>query len=121
MKRKTSILITMLLAFPCIQATMSAQLQMIIMGGQYDSPNKENDPLHRAPASPIKVWQDEHTFTFSPSYIGNLVEVRDKGIVIYRVSIMKDGKITIPNYISGNVELFLITTKVTYRTFVNLT
>lgn len=100
---------------------MSAQLQMIIMGGQYDSPNKENDPLHRAPASPIKVWQDEHTFTFSPSYIGNLVEVRDKGIVIYRVSIMKDGKITIPNYISGNVELFLITTKVTYRTFVNLT
>ncbi len=121
MKRKTFILITMLLAFPCIQATMSAQLQMIIMGGQYDSPNKENDPLHRAPASPVRVWQDEHLFTFNPFYMGKLVEVRDKDIVIYRGVIMEDGKITIPDYISGNVELFLITAKVIYRAFVNLT
>lgn len=51
MNRKIILILALALVFPCCQ--MAAQVQMVVMGGQYNDPHNENKPTHRVPPAPI--------------------------------------------------------------------
>ncbi len=58
MKKIKFLIVFLLLYSPLIH--VSAKLQTVIMGRQYNDPKEELEPLKRLPISPIYVNQDGH-------------------------------------------------------------
>ena len=77
-------------------------------------------PNHRAPSVPIHVNQDGHLFTFQSSLADETVEILNDGILLYVTLVGVDGSVTIPDEISGEVELRLVRGSMTYHAIVEL-
>ena len=89
-------------------------------GGQYNDPSDEIGPPHRMPASPIYVYQDGHTFTFDSSLAGEVVEVLSGETLLYTAVVGVDGNVVLPDDISGEVEIRLVRSRMTYYATVEL-
>ncbi len=118
--KKVIVMIVMLLLLPCMQVSMAAHAQTVIMGGQYIDPSDEKAPNHRMPAAPIYVSQDEHAFTFNASIAGETIEVVSGDEILYTTIIGEDGTVVIPDSISGEVELRLYRGSLVYHAEVEL-
>lgn len=112
MNRKIIVMFVMALSF-CSQ--IAAQMQMVIMEGQYNDSPKENKPTHRLPPVPISFEQDNRCIIFDSNLVDETIEVVGIGGLLYTAIITKNGKIKIPEYISGEVELRLIRGNVIYH------
>lgn len=108
----------LLLCFPFAQ--LSAMQQKVIMGGQYNDPDNEDPPFKRSPIAPIYVGQDGYTFTFNASLAGEVVEVLGDDQLLYTTIIGDDGKVVVPDIISGEVELRLYRGSLVYHAIVDL-
>ncbi len=119
MEKISKLLIGMLLLC-CPFTHVAAMQQRVIMGGQYNDPDNEDPPFHRSPVAPIYVWQDDNTFTFNSSFAGETIEVVSDDEILYTTIIGEDGTVTIPDNISGEVELRLYRGSFVYRAEVEL-
>lgn len=108
----------LLLCFPIAQ--LSAMQQKVIMGGQYNDPDNEDPQFKRSPIAPIYVEQDGYTLAFNASLAGEVVEVVGDNQLLYTMIIGEDGKVIIPDSISGEVELRLYRGCLVYHAEVEL-
>lgn len=119
MRNCIKVLFALLLACTPI-AYVSANLQKVAMRGHYNDPNEELEHIRRSPIRPIYIDQDDHTITFSSNFVGKTVEVVISNTLIYTTIIGEDGKIVIPDNISGEVELRLYRGDLVYSAIVEL-
>ncbi len=77
-------------------------------------------PYPRMPAAPIYVNQEGHLFSFQTSLAGETIEIMNDGVLLYTTLVGIDGSVTIPDGISGEVELRLIRGGMTYHAIVEL-
>ncbi len=113
-------MIVMSLLLPCMQVNMAVHAQTVIMGGQYLDPSDEKDRVSRTSVPPIFVNQDAHTFIFNASLAGETIEVVVGDEFLYTTMIGEDGKVVIPDNISGEVELRLYRGSLVYHAVVEL-
>jgi hypothetical protein len=118
MNRKIILILALVLVFPCCQ--MAAQVQMVVMGGQYNDPHNENKPTHRVPPAPIYVNQEGRCLAFDSSLVGETIKVVSDETLLYTTVIGEDGKIEIPEYIFGEVELRLVRGSLIYHVMITL-
>lgn len=81
MNRKIILILALVLVFPCCQ--MAAQVQMVVMGGQYNDPHNENKPTHRVPPAPIYVNQEGRCLAFDSSLVGETIKVVSDETLLY--------------------------------------
>ena len=72
------------------------------------------------PASSIYVDQEDHTFTFNSGLAGETLEVVVGDELLYTAMIGEDGKVVIPDNISGEVEIRLYRGSLVYHAKVEL-
>ena len=101
-------------------AHVSATLQTVIMGGQYNDPKEELDPFKRSSVPPIYIKQDGHAFSFNTGLAGETIEVVGGDELLYTTMIGEDGKVGIPDNISGEVEIRLYRGSLVYHAVVEL-
>ena len=89
-------------------------------GGHYLDPSDEKPKKERAPMVPIYFDQDDHTFTFNSSLVGETVEVVIDDEVLYTTVVGEDGIVVVPEFISGEVELRLYRGSLVYHVKVEL-
>nr|WP_303255838.1 hypothetical protein [uncultured Prevotella sp.] len=77
-------------------------------------------PNTRVPSKPIYFGQDGHIFTFDTNLAGEMVEVVKDNEALYATLIRDDGKMIIPDCISGEVELRLYRGELVYSAIVEL-
>ena len=122
MKIKNSILAMIaLLWLACpTYGTVSNHPQTVILGGQYDDPNEEYGHVQRAPIAPIYASQEEHRFVFNASLAGETIQILAGDTLLYTDVIGADGCVTVPEDITGEVELRLVRGSLTYHAVVEL-
>lgn len=89
-------------------------------GGQYNDPHNENKPTHRVPPAPIYVNQEGRCLAFDSSLVGETIKVVSDETLLYTTVIGEDGKIEIPEYIFGEVELQLVRGSLIYHVMITL-
>lgn len=68
----------------------------------------------------IYVNQDDHTFIFSSNLAGEIIEVMGSDGLLYTSIIGENGKVVVPNSITGEVELRLYRGDLVYSAIVEL-
>ena len=114
------LIVTILMLLPCTQVKLAAHTQRVQMGGHYLDPSDEKPKKERAPMVPIYFDQDDHTFTFNSSLVGETVEVVIDDEVLYTTVVGEDGIVVVPEFISGEVELRLYRGSLVYHVKVEL-
>lgn len=99
--KKFKQLLCVALLFASLSVQASNRVVMSYRGGDALTPNS------RVPAAPIYVNQDNHTFIFCSNLAGEVIEVMGDGGLLYTSIIGEDGKVVIPDSITGEVELRL--------------
>ena len=89
-------------------------------GGQYNDPHNENKPTHRVPPAPIYVNQEGRCLAFDSSLVGETIKVVSDETLLYTTVIGEDGKIEIPEYIFGEIELRLVRGSLIYHVMITL-
>ena len=112
--KKFKQLLCIALFFASLSVQASSKVVMNYKGGNTHSPNS------RVPVAPIYVNQDDHTFIFSSNLAGEIIEVMGKDGLLYTSIIGENGKVVVPNSISGEVELHLYRGSHTYSAIVDL-
>lgn len=112
--KKFKQLLCIALFFASLSVQASSKVVMSYRGGDAHTPNS------RVPAAPIYVNQDDHTFIFSSNLAGEIIEVMGKDGLLYTSIIGENGKVVVPNSITGEVELRLYRGSHTYSAIVDL-
>ena len=117
MKRTVLTICLSLVLGTMMAANMGGRFPMSVY---YEQPSELQKPNHRMPASPIYAYQDGHTFTFDSSLAGEVVEVLSGETLLYTAVVGVDGNVVLPADISGEVEIRLVRSRVTYHATVEL-
>lgn len=112
--KKFKQLLCIALFFASLSVPASSKVVMSYRGGDAHTPNS------RVPATPIYVNQDDHTFIFSSNLAGEIIEVMGSDGLLYTSIIGENGKVVVPNSITGEVELRLYRGSHTYSAIVDL-
>ena len=123
MKKKAFLItfvIGMLLPYSMLAGNSINSVKQIVMGGQPDNPPIETDPIQRSPAVPIYVTQEDHRFVFNASLAGETIQILAGDTLLYTDVIGADGCVTVPEDITGEVELRLVRGSLTYHAVVEL-
>lgn len=112
--KKFKQLLCIALFFASLSVQASSKVVMIYKGGDAHTPSS------RVPAAPIYVNQDDHTFIFSSNLAGEIIEVMGSDGLLYTSIIGENGKVVVPNSITGEVELRLYRGSHTYSAIVDL-
>lgn len=107
-------LLCIALFFASLSVQASSKVIMNYKGGNTHTPSS------RVPAAPIYVNQDDHTFIFSSNLAGEIIEVMGKDGLLYTSIIGENGKVVVPNSITGEVELRLNRGDLVYSAIVEL-
>ena len=99
--KKFKQLLVFALLFASLSVQANNQVIMSYRAGDAYTPNP------RVPAAPIYVNQDNHTFIFSSNLAGEVIEVMGDDGLLYTSIIGENGKVVIPDSITGEVELRL--------------
>lgn len=112
--KKFKQLLCIALFFASLSVQASSKVIMNYKGGNTHTPSS------RVPAAPIYVNQDDHTFIFSSNLAGEIIEVMGKDGLLYTSIIGENGKVVVPNSITGEVELRLNRGDLVYSVIVEL-
>lgn len=112
--KKFKQLLCIALFFASLSVQASSKVVMIYKGGDAHTPSS------RVPAAPIYVNQDDHTFIFSSNLAGEIIEVMGSDGLLYTSIIGENGKVVVPNSITGEVELHLYRGDLVYSAIVEL-
>ena len=74
----------------------------------------DKESNHRAPLAPVYVYQDGHTLTFESNCIGATITIIKDGEEVYTDIVDPTCEMTIPESISGTIEIRLTRGNVTY-------
>ena len=123
MKKKAILLtiaIGMLLPCSMLAGNSINGVKQIVMGGRPDNPPDEMDPIKRSPPAPIYVMQEDHRFIFDASFAGKTIQIFNGDSLLYTDVIGADGSVSVPDGITGEVELCLVRGCLTYHAMVEL-
>lgn len=95
-------------------------VKQIVMGVRPDNPPDEMDPIKRSPTAPIYVMQEDHRFVFDASFAGETIQIFNGDSLLYTDVIGVDGSVSVPDGITGEVELCLVRGCLTYHAMVEL-
>ena len=104
--KKFKQLLCIALFFASLSVQASSKVVMSYRGGDAHTPNS------RVPA--------DHTFIFSSNLAGEIIEVMGKDGLLYTSIIGENGKVVVPNSITGEVELRLYRGDLVYSVIVEL-
>lgn len=90
------------------------------MSVHYEQPDKLSKPYSRSPAAPIYVTQDGHCFVFNASLAGETIQILAGDTLLYTDVIGVDGSVSVPDDITGEVELRLVRGSLIYHAMVEL-
>lgn len=123
MKKKAVLLtiaIGMLLPCSMLAGNSINGVKQIVMGVRPDNPPDEMDPIKRSPTAPIYVMQEDHRFVFDASFAGETIQIFNGDSLLYTDVIGVDGSVSVPDGITGEVELCLVRGCLTYHVMVEL-
>lgn len=123
MKKKAILLtiaIGMLLPCSMLAGNSINGVKQIVMGVRPDNPPDEMDPIKRSPPAPIYVMQEDHRFVFDASFAGETIQIFNGDSLLYTDVIGADGSVSVPDGITGEVELRLVRGCLTYHAMVEL-
>lgn len=121
-KQHTMKKILILLLFVTTMSNYScfAHKQIIAMGEHFELANDERDPIFRAPEKSMYIVQNDHVFIFDTNYKGCVIEIIDKGIILYKTIVEADNCIYLPMAFEGEYELHLFAKNKVYCTYIVL-
>ena len=94
--------------------------QQFVLSVNYEHPSDLYGNKPRVPAKPIYVEQDDKTFSFDASLAGETIQLLAGDTLLYTDVIGADGSVTVPEDITGEVELRLVRGSLIYHAMVEL-
>ena len=79
---------------------------------QGNDTNEEQTP--RSPLTSVYIYQDGHTFTFDSAQVGATISIVKEGEEVYSDIVDLTCTVTIPESVTGTVEIILTQNGITY-------